>query len=682
MPTPAAIPAAALLPLVSAMRTDTLWVRSKPGTYPAHRDLKFTPSRLAEHLDPDKPDYGLAFILPGTDTTRVALLDFDSHGGEVDFDGMRDVASLVEDELILRGLVPIAFRSSGGRGIHFWLIWEEPQDAYSARKCLASVLSACELKPGTKGVVAGEVEVFPKQDFVAADGFGNMAILPLAGKSVPMSPAGLLPREHPIDWALSTPVPVLERPVRDLTVATPTVELEELRRALMAIPQDTAPLDYDEWRNVMFAIHHATGGDGIALAHEFSSRSTKYDPDFLDTRVWPYIRDDREGGITDGYILGLAAQHGFNPTTADDFDDLGDPEDEYATAGNPVIEPNQRLRFPCIPAHEFASHIVAAHWLIKNTLPREGLAVVYGASGSGKTFMVLDMAMAVARGVEWRNLRTHKGRVVYVAAEGQTGFRKRLRAYAQQTGSKMQDVHLHIIAGAPSLLARVDVADTVASIRAAGGADLIILDTLAQVTAGANENSGEDMGRALKAAQALSRVFGCLVLLVHHSGKDETKGARGWSGIKGALDTELEVTRAEDDRVLSVTKQKDGEEGQEYGFRLLEVPLWGEEDEDGDPITSCVVEPNETGRSEIKKRKALSPEQQAVRDVVLSNMDSDGWADIETVILDVQRGAGDKVIRASSVRRSVKRLVECRVLAENNGKVRDSSWASSVQDLT
>ena len=169
---------------------------------------------------------------------------------------------------------------------------------------------------------------------------------------------------------------------------------------------------------------------------------------------------------------------------------------------------------------------------------------------------------------------------------------------------------------------------------------------------------------------------------MHHSGKDETKGARGWSGIKGALDTELEVTRAEDDRVLSVTKQKDGEEGQEYGFRLLEVPLWGEEDEDGDPITSCVVEPNETGRSEIKKRKALSPEQQAVRDVVLSNMDSDGWADIETVILDVQRGAGDKVIRASSVRRSVKRLVECRVLAENNGKVRDSSWASSVQDLT
>jgi hypothetical protein len=126
---------------------------------------------------------------------------------------------------------------------------------------------------------------------------------------------------------------------------------------------------------------------------------------------------------------------------------------------------------------------------------------------------------------------------------------------------------------------------------------------------------------------------------------------------------------------------KDGEEGQEFGFRLLEIPLHGDEDEDGDPITSCVVEGNETGKSEIKKRKALSSEQQAVRDVVLSNMDFEGWADLETVVLDVQKGAGDKVIRASSVRRSIKRLVECRVLAENNGKLRDSSWESNVQDL-
>lgn len=670
---------AALSPLVSAMRTDVCWVRT-PGSFPGHKDIRFTDKRLADHLDPAKPDYGLAFILPGTSTTRVALLDFDSHGGEVDFDGMRDVASTVEDELIFRGLIPIAFRSAGGRGIHLWLLWEEPQDAYSVRKCLASVLQACDLKPGTKGVIVGEVEVFPKQDAVPADGYGNMAILPLAGKSVPMNPAGLLPREHPVDWTFSAPVPFLEHPPRELTVATPTTELADLRRALMAIPQEDRPLDYDQWRNVIFAIHHATGGDGLALAHEFSARSTKYDPDFLDTRVWPYIRDDREGGITDGYILGLAAEHGYNPTTADDFDDLGDPEDEYATINSTPTD-SSSIRFRCIPAQEFAGHVTRTHWLIKNTLPAEGLAAVYGASGSGKTFAVLDLAMAVARGVEWRGLRTHQSRVVYVVAEGVVGFRRRLRAYAQQAGIKLGDIDLHVIAGAPSLLKKADVVDVIRSINLIGGAGLVILDTLAQVTAGANENSGEDMGKALKAAQAIGKACGGLVLLVHHTGKDETKGARGWSGIKGALDAELEVTRAEHDRVLSVTKMKDGEEGQEFGFRLLEIPLHDEVDDDGNPITSCVVERNDTGKSEIKKRKALSSEQQAVRDVVLSNMDSEGWADLETVVLDVQKGAGDKVIRASSIKRSVKRLVECRVLAENDGKLRDSSWESNVQDL-
>ncbi len=676
------IPVAALSPLVSAMRTDTLWVREEAGTYPAHRNLKFTPKRLADHLDPDKPDYGLAFLLPGTSSTRVALLDFDSHGGEVDFDGMRDVAVTVEEELALRGLNAVPFRSSGGRGIHLWLLWEEPQDAYSVRKCLASVLQACDLKPGTKGVIVGEVEVFPKQDFVPADGFGNMAILPLAGKSVPLGNLMLpMPRTAPFEWVFSAPVPVLERPVRELTVSTPTAELADLRRALAAIPQDTHPLDYDQWRNVIFAIHHATGGEGIALAHEFSARSTKYDPDFLDTRVWPYIRDDREGGITDGYILGLAAEYGFNPATADDFDDLGDPGDEYSTMGNPVVKENQGLRFQCIPAHEFAAQVTATHWLIKNTLPAEGLAVVYGASGSGKTFMVLDMAMAVARGVDWRGLRTHQGRVVYVVAEGAVGFRRRLRAYAQQAGIKISDIELHVIPAAPSLLEKADVVDVIRSINSGGGAKLTILDTLAQVTAGADENRGEDMGRALKAAQAIGKGVGGLVLLVHHSGKDESKGARGWSGIKGALDAELEVTRAEHDRVLSVTKMKDGEEGQEFGFRLLEIPLHGEEDEDGDPITSCVVEANDTGRSEIKKRKMLSSEQQAIRDVVLSSMDSEGWAEVEMVVSDVVKGAGDKVLRPGSVRRSIKRLVENGVFAEKGGKVRDSSWESNVQDL-
>lgn len=656
----------ALLPLISTMRTDIFWSRT-PGKHPGRKDAEFTLDKITRHLDPDRPDYGLAFMLPGSSTTRAALLDFDSHGGELDFDAMRDVAMLVVDELVLRGLSPVPFRSSGGRGIHLWVIWDTPQDAYSVRKCLASVLAACNLVPGTKGVIAGEVEVFPKQDRVPSDRYGNMAILPLAGRSVPldaeMSP---LPRDALFAWVTSAEVPFLEHTVDELVVATPTVELERLRSALMAIPQDTRPLDYDQWRNVIFAIHHAAGDDGLALAHEFSARSTKYDQDFLDNRVWPYIRDDREGGITDKYILGLAGEYGYNPTTADDFEDLGDPEPEY-----PIAEKNKRTRFPAVPLGEFARHKVETHWLIKGILPAEGLAVVYGASGSGKTFMVLDMALSVCLGISWRGLTVHQGGAVYVCAEGKNGFRKRARAYAQQNGLDIDSIGMHVIADAPSLLDKTDVADLIASIATCGPVKVVVLDTLAQVTAGANENSGEDMGRALKAAQAVSKYFGCLVLLVHHSGKDETRGARGWSGIKGALDAELEVTRAEHDRVLSVTKQKDGEEGQEFGFTLLEIPLHGEEDEDGSPITSCVVVPADATKRQISRRKALSPEQQMIRDIVLA---MDAPAGIDDIIAMVIKSNEGKPIRASSVKRSVTRMVETGVLLEVDGKIRDSSY--------
>jgi len=92
-----------------------------------------------------------------------------------------------------------------------------------------------------------------------------------------------------------------------------SVELDVLRSALAAIPnEDTEELDYDAWRNVVFAIHQATGGsdEGLALAHEFSSRSGKHDGAFLDERVWPYIRE-REGGVTGRTILAMARERGW-----------------------------------------------------------------------------------------------------------------------------------------------------------------------------------------------------------------------------------------------------------------------------------------------------------------------------------------------------------------------------------
>lgn len=158
------------------------WQR-KPGSHPSHvkEPLKFT--HLERHLTPAGPYIGLAPIVPGTSETRIALLDMDSHKGEVEFGRMGAMARLIAVELKHLGLTPMAFRSSGGQGIHLLMLWDEPQDAHSVRHLLTEALAASGHKPGVKGVQAGEVEIFPKQDSVPADGCGSMFILPFAGKS-------------------------------------------------------------------------------------------------------------------------------------------------------------------------------------------------------------------------------------------------------------------------------------------------------------------------------------------------------------------------------------------------------------------------------------------------------------------------------------------------------------------
>ena len=226
-------------------------------------------------------------------------------------------------------------------------------------------------------------------------------------------------------------------------------------------------------------------------------------------------------------------------------------------------------------------------WLIKNVLPMAELAVVFGESGAGKSFFVMDMALAIDRGIDWRGKKTRKLRVVYVAAEGAGGMRGRLMAYCNQHGLKLGDIHIGIIEATPNMLDKQDALNLARSILAAGGADLIILDTWAQVTAGANENSGEEMGRALAHCKGISRATGAMMMLVHHAGKDLTKGARGWSGLRAAADCEIEISRSDDFRMARVTKLKNGTDGQEFGFTLEDVILGY--DEDNDEITSCVV---------------------------------------------------------------------------------------------
>ena len=309
--------ALALQPLTSRVRTDVTAVKANGKQ--AWTNEPLDTARLMRHVNGVGPARGCCPIKEGESVTMVGLYDLDSHKGEVSWDGMAGFADRITNAAGMLGLEAIPFRSSGGNGIHLIFIWDEPQDAYSVRQTLKGILESLGLRDGAGGLVDGEVEVFPKQDSVAVGGRGNQFILPLAGKSEPLLPlAGYEPmgKEAAIGmvWPTSEPVPVADKAVRAVvTLGEDIVGLEVLRSALRGIPNSGLDeLDYDGWRNIIFGIHADTGGgeDGLALAHEFSAKSSKYDPDFLDNRVWPYIKD-RDGGISGRTVLAKAREYGW-----------------------------------------------------------------------------------------------------------------------------------------------------------------------------------------------------------------------------------------------------------------------------------------------------------------------------------------------------------------------------------
>ena len=475
-------------------------------------------------------------------------------------------------------------------------------------------------------------------------------------------------------WITSTPVLVKARPPKPERVEVSSPELAVLRSALDAIPNDTDPLDYDQWRNVLFAIHHATDGsdEGLALAHEFSARSGKYDADFIDNRFWPYAGVTSGEVITERSLYALAAQHGWqDPTIADDFDVVEEaPTDEFEAL--PPIE-DKAMRFLPVPAHEFAV-ATQLRWIIKGVIPHGELAVLYGESGSGKSFMALDLAAAIARGIEWRGHRVRQGKVVYIAAEGANGFRNRLRAYGHQHGLDLKDLPFHVIHAAPNMLDKTDALDVAkAIVKVVGRPDIIIIDTLAQTMPGGNENAGEDMGKALAHCRGLHRATGALVMLVHHSGKDASKGARGWSGLRAAADVELEVMRADDDRVLTVTKQKDGDDGGEFGFKLETVLV--DFDMDGDEVTSCVV--THCDASGVRGRKRLKGVNQKLVMRVFEDLIGVGGEDVEREVLiqavaaemDFDAAAGKKDRRREMAVKAIESIREVGLLVAEGAKL-------------
>ena len=230
--------------------------------------------------------------------------------------------------------------------------------------------------------------------------------------------------------------------------------------------------------------------------------------------------------------------------------------------------------------------------LIDGLVPDSGLIVAFGPPSSGKSFFVLHMALHIAAGLPYAGRETKKVPVVYIAAEGQKGFKKRVKAAREALGLKLtDDVWFSLIPVTPNLgTDSGDVGKLIDAIKLEGGQPpgLIVVDTLSRSLCGADEN-GPGMAKFVENCGALSESFnGVPVLPVHHTGWSEGR-TRGWSGLHGATDAEFSIIEKNGARQVTTNKMKDGEDGLGWTFKLNQVEV-GSNPKTGKVKTSCTVE--------------------------------------------------------------------------------------------
>jgi len=227
-------------------------------------------------------------------------------------------------------------------------------------------------------------------------------------------------------------------------------------------------------------------------------------------------------------------------------------------------------------------------WLVKNLIPADSMGMIFGASGTFKSFIALDLCLSVANGKAWTGRKTDFGAVGYMAAEGGAGIYKRIIAW--QDGVPAPDRFQ--VCTVPLLLsAKEEIAALRKSIIALPEIPkLIVIDTLSQTFAG-DENSSSDIATYLRMINSeIREPFGATVLVIHHSGHSASERPRGSSAITANVDFLLGCFRSDPEALnarLEVTKQKDGDKVKGLYFDL-ERRVIGCDEED-EEISSLVA---------------------------------------------------------------------------------------------
>jgi putative DNA primase/helicase len=336
---------------------------------------------------------------------------------------------------------------------------------------------------------------------------------------------------------------------------------------------------------------------GIATAVAFSAGNIPAAAEALrnahPTAQITIVADLDESGIGKNYAEQASAKYGCRVIVSPVSSDVND----YRMQGGDVrgmlmAEDSNRFLQAIIRPEDLHSKFLETlnhSWVIKDIIPESsGLTMMYGAPGTFKSFLAIDMALCMANGIDWHGRRTKQRNVLYIAAEGQMGVLKRFEAWRiHHNIDLVKGISiLPIAAKLDNHIDRIDIANAIRESKPRP--QFVVIDTLARSMEG-DENFKVDMAAVIATVDMIRFEFGIQTMFIHHSGKDEARGSRGSNSLPGATDTQFLIKKGNDDltAILTCERQKDDAKNPPIGFAMKSIDL-GVKNIDGDDLNSLV----------------------------------------------------------------------------------------------
>lgn len=327
-------------------------------------------------------------------------------------------------------------------------------------------------------------------------------------------------------------------------------------------------------------------------------------------------------------------------------------------------DPSQGSGLRLLKASEIP--LAAPDWIVQGYFEAQTINWIYGESEALKTFIMLDLALAICEGREWfPGCKTDQALVLYICGEGKNGIRRRLAAWSKHTNRGIPD-NLYISSCSTDFSNDNALGVLVEQIdKLPETPGIVMVDTFAR-NMGGKENEATDIGTFYSNVEhLLVHSYECAVIVTHHLGKNPAAGLRGSSSIRNNSDSvfKAKIGKTNDGTVfttLTNEKMKDGPKPPPVDFRAVEYKL-GIKDKYGNESTSLVLVYDPHVKARGDKEEAAGKAKKEID--LLQEIYSDGS------LCQADYAARVEVAQ-SSVSRWIKSLRKQRFISGTNGKLK------------